>query len=369
MVKDEIQTMVEEFLTESGPSPRFSAAVMAMIPAAGAKLSATAVKTGAAMSGKTIGSKIATAFGASSLSAAGLAAVVGGIWAFLVGAGIAWIQTKKVADRATSDIEKAIHWDDYWKVLFGLAALFLALGLTSMLGLGRAAAYAWWLPVPVLFQWSMIHSLKKQLKLRRIRRVHGRPENEKGMVEPLLSYTPPSSSGATWGIIWGLIGAWGWLIVMLAVGAWFKLVFLFVLLIGTGIFAWLLAVGSKVLNDDMNYAQRQRVSGEFLWKACLVQASFCAAILLLFLDPSVGQYLIKTFQVQVSEKGMTTDLNTPATSMLLLWCVCPFIVTLAGVLRWSSVSRADLADEEHELGWDDGNGKVLYNHPASLGSK
>ena len=370
MVKQEIESMVEELLFETRPKKQFSSAVLAAMPVVGAKLGTTAMKAGAAIGGKSVGGKAVTAVAASTLSLAGFLAMIGSVSAFFVGAGVAWMRTKKIAEQSTSTEEETIHWDSYWKSVFA-AALFLSLLAFFSLVNSKVVGIVnlVWIIIPIFVQWAMVRPIKKELKIRKLQRIHGRPERLKGEPDLPLSPFTENASGATTGTIGGIVGAWGWLLLLLAIGAWFQLSLLIFLLIGIGIFAWQIAVARRIYPEEATFAQLQRISGEFIWKTCLIQAAFCASILLLFLNRETGELLLKAFQVQFSVEGFDTNFASPTASVVMLFFVCPFIISLGGLLRWSAVKRATYAEEEAELGWDDGTGKIVFVHPLDPKSK
>ena len=107
-----------------------------------------------------------------------------------------------------------------------------------------------------------------------------------------------------------------------------------------------------------------RTQGEFIWRACLIESVFIAAILLLFMWPSLGALLVKAFQVSWGTEGFSSENVSPSKSLAILWCTVPYILLSGAFLRWSMVCKADLAEEELELllSTNDGTKQVESNN-------
>lgn len=107
MVKQEIESMVENFLIETRPSANFSAGVMAAIPVAGSTLGSAALKAGAAIGAKATAGKLTTGLTAGAIG--GGIGILGGLFGLFAGIGGAWIGTHQGIKHATSEEERQLH--------------------------------------------------------------------------------------------------------------------------------------------------------------------------------------------------------------------------------------------------------------------
>ncbi len=362
MVKHEIELMVDEFLSETRPSKKFASIVVAALPAVGAKAGLAAFKTGTAAKtaatiggGKIIGGKVttaATAGAATTLSIAGLIAIAGSAFGFLVGLGVAWMRTKKTIERSTSEDEKHLHWQSFsamsWAVTL-FSALIVCISMYQfihglLLGL-----------VAVLFaQWCTIHPLKKELKLRKLYQIHGLPDHLKG--NPQVRMFPKMGTNAQGGLIGGLVGCWLWLLGLLMIGSFQHWSIFLFFVVGVGIFSWLLAVASREPEEQMTFADELRAHGEFGWKSILIEAGFCAVILLTL-------SIAKAVQLEYDWERLAEVLQTPQRSFWVFYLVCPYLILLGFFLRWVVYTKAKIAEEEEAIGWDLGNGEIVFTHP------
>ena len=222
MLKQEIETMVEDFLVDSKPAGNFTAGVIAALPAVSATAKAAAIKTAAATVGKAGLGKAAGALSPGML----LGPLLG-----LLGA---WWGIRNDIKRATSEEEAK-----------GLERLFHILVLLTLVMFPGTLAVSL-LPAPwqvlgvvlvqaVFFGTLMMSLLRFKRRQSELHRIHGLPE---GYVPTSNEHfnSPQSIRSRFWGGVGGsagaIIGGFGWMIIVaIRLQAWW-LAGLVVFLIG-----------------------------------------------------------------------------------------------------------------------------------------
>lgn len=366
MVKQEIALMVDEFLSETRPSRNFASLVIAALPAVGSKAGLSAIKAGAAISGtKVVGSKVTTAatVGAvSTLSIAGLITIIASGFGFAVGLGVGWLRTKKIVDRSTSQAEEQVHWNSFTTISLVVALFSAIVVVSSLIQLGQYAGLIFGFVGPVFMHWATLYPMKKELKLRRLYQVHGVPEHLKGKSQERMF--PKMATHSNGGMIGGIIGAWGWLLLLLLGGSFLHWSIFLFFVAGTTIFVWLIAVASREIEEEITFAEEIRIQSDFIWKAILIQAGFCAIILLVYSWQRTGFQLIQSMQMELDWESISTLLQVPSQGLALLSLVCPYLILFGFYLRWLSFTKANIAEEEESIGWDLGDGKIVFTHPS-----
>jgi len=185
MLKQEIETMVEDFLVDSKPSSHFAAGVIAVLPSVSAAAKAAAIKVATAKAGQAaLGSAAAGKAVAGTLSAGALLGITGAVLGSGMGLFGSWIGIKHGIKKATSEEEIKIH-----KELFLAEALLAFVGALMML---------------------ILRFNRRQAELHK---VHGLPE---GSVT--VSDSTQSNRSQFWGTVGAfagaIVGAFGWLIVV-----------------------------------------------------------------------------------------------------------------------------------------------------------
>ena len=151
------------------------------------------------------------------------------------------------------------------------------------------------------------------------------------------------------GMIGALIGGWCWLILLLILGAFQHFIFAILAVVAIAIFLWLFTIASNYPDEYESFADQQRHMGEFVWKACLTEAAFCASLLLLFFSRTGGELLLIGFQSQLTSGGLSTDVISPMLSLAMLWLVCPFMIWIGALVRWVCLSKASISEDDLKL--------------------
>ena len=349
-LRKEIELQIEEFLIQTRPDEKFSSVVIAALPAVGAKVGATAVKTGVAVGGKLVGAKVAggkvAGAAAGAFSIAGIMA--GAAW--FLGVGIGWLKTKREADRSTSEEEKSLHWRLFHELtLVGLVTLLAYLCVSAFLK-GQISGGVFCVFLPFFMHYASVRSKRKELRLHQLYHAHGKPAHRKGTSranELFGDHLDKAAAGGDGiiGIIGGLIGAWSWLLLLLLVGAFVHLAFLPCFLIGVGLFVWLWWSAEKEAPSYKTYPDCQRFMGRFMWKACLVESAFCASLLLLILSPSIGKFVLSAFQTNFTMAGFGKSMVTLPQSVGLLWGAILLTLSLGALMKWVMYSNAEIFEE------------------------
>jgi len=214
MLKQEIETMVEDFLVDSKPAGNFTAGVIAALPAVSATAKAAAIKSTAAAVGK-----VGLGKAASTLSVGAFWGISGGTLGALGGLFGVWLGIRNGIQDATSEEEVS-----ELKTLFrrqALLMLALALGVFAAVRLP-----AQWPTLGLVTALSVFDGIFIMLNLRFNRRqaelhqIHGAPDRKGNSTHQ--TPTPKQITGSRiWGVVGGVVGAFAWLfIVAFRVQAW-----------------------------------------------------------------------------------------------------------------------------------------------------
>ena len=213
MLKQEIETMVEEFLVDSKPSGQFTAGVIAVLPSVSAAAKATAIKVATAKAGQaTLGSAAIGKAVAGTLPAGALLGITGAVLGSGVGLFGSWIGIKYGIKKATSEEEVKIH-----KELFLAEALFMVALMASLVAVGQLPAL-WQTSGVVAVQLAFVGALMMSIlrfnrRQAELHKIHGLPE---GSVP--VSDSTQSNRSQFWGNVGAfagaIVGAFGWLIVV-----------------------------------------------------------------------------------------------------------------------------------------------------------
>ena len=217
MLKQEIETMVKDFLTDSKPAGQFTAGVIAALPSVSATAKAAAIKTATAKAGQaTLGKAALGKTVAGTLTTGAFWGLAGGILGSLGGLFGAWWGIQNGIKRATSEEEVQEH-----KKLFHVSAL---LSIALLLGILLAGQ----LPVPwrpativstqVIFLGAlMMLMLRFNRRQTELHRIHGAPESYIQTAGENAD-SPKSNQSMFWDRAGGgagaILGASAWLIVL-----------------------------------------------------------------------------------------------------------------------------------------------------------
>lgn len=345
MLKAELEHQLEEFLNETQPSSHFCAAVIATIPVASSQVGVTAAKVGTAFGGKWLGGAAGTV---GSWSIGTVVTAAGGALSLLVGFGIAWFNTRKAIAQATSKDEQNIYRKDFKTAVVvissvALLVLFIQGFRTEILG-----AWCFWLIFGPTLLWIQTSSLRRRIKVDQLHEIHGKPEQQKvDQLAPEINHSAGTQKSGWSGMVCGLLGAWGWLLLLLLIGSFLHWVFIIYLIAGASLLGWLIRLGYQSSSVPMTPTELHRFRGRFIWLACLIQSAFCASILLLLSIPSLGHYLTSAFRIRLSTVGFEFSETSPFDSTLLLWIVCIYILLMGALLQWQSNAYVELA--EHQM--------------------
>ena len=344
-IKTEVERLVEDILIETKPSSKFSTGVMLTLPVV-SQVGTSALKTGVAMGGKTVGGKTATAIAASSFSLAGLLSFAGGLLFVMIGIGLGFAHTRSVAKKSTSDEERQLHWQAFTNVLVAVLAFACVLG-TMLLYMNKfVGGWVLWGFVSPIFHWFQIHAWQKQLKLRRLYHIHGKPKHLKGVPDGRMFPAGPIENHRS-GALGGLLGCWGWLLILLVVGCFEQVWLVPVLLIAIGIVAYFFRAIEAGPDGFASFASFQRYSAQLVWEMCLVVALFCAALfgLLLIVNEDL---LLKAMHASAGF-GSQPENNQRSTALYNMVLVCPFMIWIGALVRWVCLTKANIAEEEAEM--------------------
>ena len=226
MLKQEIETMVEDFLVDSKPAGNFTAGVIAALPAVSATAKAAAIKTAAATVGK---AGLGKAAGAAAFwgTAGGTLGALGGLFG-------AWWGIRNEINRATSE-EEAKELERLFRTT-ALLMLAMLLGTSAVIQLPAAWQTVGVVAVQAAFVGTLMMSLLRfKRRQSELHRIHGLPE---GYVPTSNEHfnSPQSIRSRFWGGVGGsagaIIGGFGWMIIVaIRLQAWW-LTGLVVVLIG-----------------------------------------------------------------------------------------------------------------------------------------
>ena len=226
MLKQEIETMVEDFLVDSKPAGNFTAGVIAALPAVSATAKAAAIKTAAATVGK---AGLGKAAGAAAFwgTAGGTLGALGGLFG-------AWWGIRNEINRATSE-EEAKELERLFRTT-ALLMLAMLLGTSAVIQLPAAWQTVGVVAVQAAFVGTLMMSLLRfKRRQSELHRIHGLPE---GYVPTSNEHfnSPQSIRSRFWGGVGGsagaIIGGFGWMIIVaIRLQAWW-LAGLVVFLIG-----------------------------------------------------------------------------------------------------------------------------------------
>ena len=231
MLKQEVETMVEDFLADSKPAGQFTAGVIAALPSVSATAKSAAIKVATAKAGQaTLGSGAI----AGTLFSGAILGLVGGLAGSLFGLFGAWIGIRSGIKQATSEDEVKEHRKLFRNLaLLTLALLLGMLAFVQLPGIWLTVAMA---AVQLVFVGALgMLILRFNRRQTELHRVHGIP-NSYAQTANVRSDSPQSNRSQFWNGLGGsagaIIGSCAWLIVLaIRLQVWW-LLGLVVLLIG-----------------------------------------------------------------------------------------------------------------------------------------
>ena len=217
MLKQEIETIVEDFLVDSKPARNFSAGVIAALPSVSATAKAAALKTatvkvGQAAAGKALVGKAIVG----TLGTGALLGLAGGILGSLGGLFGAWLGIKNGIKQATSE-EEVIELKSLFR-LQALLMLALLLGIFATVYLPTRWQSLGLVAVQLTFVGALMMLIMRFVRRQReLHQIHGLPAvMDIDASKHSLSQQENQSSfwGRAGGIAGAVIGSFAWLVIV-----------------------------------------------------------------------------------------------------------------------------------------------------------
>ncbi len=203
MLKSEVESFVEDLLGASKPDRSFASSVMLALPGAATSAGGTAIVQGTAAAGvKSMLGKLGASFAGPMLGMLGGAV---GVW-------MAWFGTKKAAEHATSDEERALMWSFFNKTLIltiAYTVILIAVGYGTSKdspALGRVVLWAS-LAFAGLQGVMIMRFIPRQ---RELHETHGKP----AYLDDIGGQEAVSVKELRWSMLGSTVGCWTWLILM-----------------------------------------------------------------------------------------------------------------------------------------------------------